>query len=466
MQTTVKSFRAALVGMVPVFLVATLICWLGTSHTAWAQEDAASPSFNLRADPLEVEAKQEGKPPTKVIVSNGDGTGLEFSAEVEDSEGLFGTQASPSLSFLNDPLELEKEGDKEITADVIVRNDRNRGTDLVFSTVLTDTEGNPQEVNFEPQDSIGVEPYSVTNIELKVHATELERLSMPLEGFLVVSGEDGDIAPGTLPLTVSEPKALPTEFLTVPTINWAILLPLIMSILVVVPCSYKVIFNSFENLRRGHGPIEQKVGLLFTLGEGLNLDFGKSWASTLTVVAAIVTVVTGAEVFPEQRPYVAEEQIEGLFLFFGAMIVFAPALYDFTRRRRSTTKVASTDTENLAKDEESQLQGYIWAFIIASALIVWAFLGQLLVAGFLVCQASPTAMPILAKTLLIGAIAVAAVGALIHSGYTVYSSLKEKEERNADYRKKALEEAPEDRKEDLRDFYKEVYIRERPQSML
>ena len=199
--------------------------------------------------------------------------------------------------------------------------------------------------------------------------------------------------------------------------------------------------------------------MLSTLGSGLTLDFTKSWASLLTVGAGIVAAVAsaqGAEVFPLERPYIDQQQAAGLALFFGAMVVFGPTIYNFLRFEKRTVDPASPNDSYKIKEPEGrlayvasktprdaaapaaptaepQLQGYIFTFLVSSALTLGALLGQLGVACFLIYQID-TAMTGLGQALLIGAITSIGFLALIYVGYMVYSAIKDKKERRTSLR--------------------------------
>lgn len=388
--------------------------------------------------------------------------------------------AQSSLSFLGDPLELQiKEDEKEIPAQVIVRNDSAQSTDLRFSAVLRDSNKKwLREVDINPQ-STRVERYSVTPIDLKIDKTQFEGLALPLKGFLIVSaatetnGEEVRIAPGTLSLTVSKPKVLPSKVLGISPINLLITIPFVVSFLLVALCARKVFANSAKTLIRKEDP---KLGLLSTLGSELSLDFTKSWASLLTVGTAIVAALAsaqGAQVFPAVRPYIAQQQTAGMALFFAGMIAFGPTLYNFLRRQRRTADPAQpayayrveepegrlvyflkspSSAKPADASTEPQLQGYVLTFLLSSALTLGALLGQLSVGGILIYQID-TPLSDLGQTLLIGAIGVVEVLALIYIGRMVHLAVKDKEERR------------ESLQQDSPDLFKDHYTYEQPQTM-
>ncbi len=221
----------------------------------------------------------------------------------------------------------------------------------------------------------------------------------------------------------------------------------------VILCSFRIFTNSVENLSREElreDPARRKLNLLSTLGSELTLDFTKSWASLLAIGTGIVAAIAsaqGAQVFPSDRPYFAQQQTAGLAFFFAAMVVFGPTIYNFLRRQKPTADPAQPDDSYRVEQPggrlaylvsksrrrsvpasastEPQLQGYIVTFLLSSALTLGALLGQLAVAGFLIYQID-TAVSDLGQTLLIGAIAVIGVLAIIYASRMVYLAVKDK----------------------------------------
>lgn len=381
-----------------------------------------------------------------------------------------GTETQSSLNILGDPLELQiKEDEEDIPAQVVVRNESARSTEVSFSAVIRDSNDKWfREENIDPP-STRVKPYSVTPIDLKIDKTHLEARALPLGGYLVasgaletISGEEVGIVPGTLALTVSKPKVLPPELFGTSPLNLVITLPFVISFLVVILCSLRIFTNSVENLSRKalrSDPTRRKLNLLSTLGSELTLDFTKSWASLLAVGAGIVAAVTsaqGAQVFPSDRPYVSQQQVAGLAFFFAAMVVFGPTVYNFLRRQKPTADPVQPDDSYRVVEQprgrlaylvsksrgkpvpavagtEPQLQGFVSTFLLSSALTLGALLGQLTVAGFLIYQID-TAVSDLGQTLLIGAILVIEVLAIIFTGRAVFLAVKDKGKRRESFK--------------------------------
>src|SRR5215210_5502947 len=66
-----KYFKVALRLVFMTCLLMISVYWLGENRPAWAQNNAAAPTFNFRVDHLEAETKKVGEAPTGVTVRNG-----------------------------------------------------------------------------------------------------------------------------------------------------------------------------------------------------------------------------------------------------------------------------------------------------------------------------------------------------------------------------------------------------------
>jgi hypothetical protein len=178
---------------------------------------------------------------------------------------------------------------------------------------------------------------------------------------------------------------------------------------------------------------------------------------------------------PSERPYIGQQQAAGLALFFGAIVVFGPTIFNFLRFQMPTVDPTKPDDSYEIKEPQGrlvyvasrtpgaappaaptvkpQLQGYVFTFLVSSALTLGALLGQLGVAGFLIYQID-TVMTGLGQALLIGAIMVIGFLALIYAGYMVYSAVKDKKKRRASL------------KENHPDLFSDHYTREQSQVTL
>jgi hypothetical protein len=120
-------------------------------------------------------------------------------------------------------------------------------------------------------------------------------------------------------------------------------------------------------MSRGCRHILESVQLRGRIGPA-NWDFTKSWASNLTVVGALLGTILSAGVLPDTTS-VPKATYAGLSLFFGALIVIAPFIYTSTQGTNSVDKAEPAP--------EPQFQGYVWFFLLATTITIWAVLGEL-----------------------------------------------------------------------------------------
>ncbi len=99
-----------------------------------------------------------------------------------------------------------------------------------------------------------------------------------------------------------------------------------------------------------------------------NWDFSKSWGSNLTVVGALLGTIIATSVLPDTTS-AAKGTYAALNLFFGALIVIAPFIYTATQRAEPFHKTKTV--------KEPQFQGYVWSFLLATVITLWAVLGEI-----------------------------------------------------------------------------------------
>ena len=120
----------------------------------------------------------------------------------------------------------------------------------------------------------------------------------------------------------------------------------------------------------------QKLG---TRMGSLNWDPGKSWASSFTVIGALLgTILAAKGIVPDKPVYLTTSGYAAIQLFFGILVVVAPFIYLATS---SPVEVTNPQAGN-----QPQLQGYVWSFAVTSCLTIWAVLGQLGAIGLLLAE--------------------------------------------------------------------------------
>jgi hypothetical protein len=115
-----------------------------------------------------------------------------------------------------------------------------------------------------------------------------------------------------------------------------------------------------------------------TLGSRLgppDWDFSASWASSITAIGAILGTILGASVLPGDPRFLTGDAYTGLSLGFGILVVLAPFIFVATR-----TKSGDAD------DGSPIYEGYVWAFLVASAVTLWAVFGELTTLAFVFAE--------------------------------------------------------------------------------
>lgn len=98
-------------------------------------------------------------------------------------------------------------------------------------------------------------------------------------------------------------------------------------------------------------------------------DFSKSWASTFTVIGALLGTILASTVLPDSPQRLSKETLAAMNLFFGIAILVAPFLFAVTE---SPVKVVT-------KDGVSQLegQGTVAGYLGACAVTLTGVIGEL-----------------------------------------------------------------------------------------
>lgn len=117
----------------------------------------------------------------------------------------------------------------------------------------------------------------------------------------------------------------------------------------------------------------------------VTFDFSKSWASAFTVVGAVLGSILSAKgLLPDKPHFLPTASYGALNLLFGVAIVLAGFFYRATSVAEDTTAPGGS--------KEVQYQGFVWSFLLASAITLWAVIGELatifLLFGEMAAQAS------------------------------------------------------------------------------
>jgi hypothetical protein len=240
-------------------------------------------------------------------------------------------------------LTLATEGGSAPTQTVWVRNSNPELALVTFSAEVVDSDGIRHTIE------AGSSPRRIGANEVQAFRVTLK--DIPGDGKL--NGELVARASGVRPGSIDLELGPNSDFTS------------LLNILLVVPA---IVAAAFVLLRyftlKGH----TGVGLGSRLGT-VDFDFSKSFASTITVVGAVLGTVLTASVLPEEPELLSKQQYTALNLVFGAMIVLAGVVYAATEAPAKN----STPTPG----EERKYEGFVWSFLLATGLVMWAVLGEL-----------------------------------------------------------------------------------------
>jgi hypothetical protein len=140
-------------------------------------------------------------------------------------------------------------------------------------------------------------------------------------------------------------------------------------------------------------------------------DFSKSWASTFTVVGAVLGTILASLVLPDTPERFSKETLAGMNLVFGVAILVAPFLF------------AATESPRLVKKDDSlqvQGQGTVAGYLLACAVTLTGVLGQLATVFFLLGEIETKgALPDEALVFLVVLLAIAALLVLLYAWRTM-----------------------------------------------
>jgi hypothetical protein len=100
---------------------------------------------------------------------------------------------------------------------------------------------------------------------------------------------------------------------------------------------------------------------------GLELDFSKSFASTLTAVGALLGTIISAGVLTEETVKISKAGFTGLNLTFAIAIAVAGIVYAVWQ---------DVVPEKGAAPKEWKLQGHVLPFLAAALITLWAVIGE------------------------------------------------------------------------------------------
>jgi hypothetical protein len=256
--------------------------------------------------------------------------------------------AAGELSFVEpEKVAVTYGGERSDEVSVWLKNDGTQEVTPDFTTVLEDGDGNPAPASVEV---VGEGVAAAKAPPLAGGQVARYRLAFvepsKSSGQLVASA--AGVEPATVPLSIG--PDLPSTR----GIDAALLIPLGIAVVWLILAWFL-----------GHG----KAKLSDKLGGTAELDFSKSFASTLTAVGALLGTIIAAGVLPEETVKLSRGGFVGLNLTFGVAIVIAAAV--------AGSFLSSEAVKNKEGQDEWKVEGFVLPFVLSALITLWAVLGEL-----------------------------------------------------------------------------------------
>jgi hypothetical protein len=263
----------------------------------------------------------------------------------------------------------------EFTRSLTVRNNTTRTVTVGLSALLFDPDGKFQpatirvldEANKEQprQDSIGVAAGRVVAINYVL--APQPPVKLPLSGHLIATAADGLAQPATRHLELKplqpSPWMAPSLLSFVPdAATGTILISLALSLL----CS-GLLWVLYQTPKQQDGTPRKFARNLFPAW-----DPKQSFVSNFTAISAILTTILSAGVLPDKTVHIDKGGYQILSIFFGAILIIAPLVFNMTVETRKSVQPG-------AKDTDTEQYGRIWALRTTTSLVLWALLGEMIV---------------------------------------------------------------------------------------
>jgi hypothetical protein len=158
-------------------------------------------------------------------------------------------------------------------------------------------------------------------------------------------------------------------------------------------------------------------------------EFAKSWASTTTLVSGIIATALALSALPELTKYASKSGYSLLALLISLIVIVAPFLFIVFR------------TGDINKEKEPffvEYHGPLWAFLLSSAMTLFAGLAQLAVL-FLLLHEVFQELWFLTGGLFLALLL--AVALCVYSGYSMFLTIKLQVESNNHATQKAIDKA-------------------------
>ncbi|HEX6780628.1 MAG TPA: hypothetical protein VF125_01220 [Solirubrobacterales bacterium] len=245
-------------------------------------------------------------------------------------------------------------GERSGEVSVWLKNDGAEEVTPEFATVLEDGDGEPAAASVEV-----VGEGTAAGKAAPLAAGQVGRFRLVFVKPSKSSGQLVASAVGVESATV--PLSIGPDLSSTRGINAALVIPLVIAVVWLIIAWFL-----------GHG----NAGLRDKLGGTAELDFSKSFASTLTAVGALLGTIIAAGVLPEETVKLSRGGFVGLNLTFGVAIVIAAAV--------AASFLSSEAVKNKEGKNEWKVEGYVWPFMLSALITLWAVFGELYAISLLI----------------------------------------------------------------------------------
>lgn len=274
------------------------------------------------------------------------------------------------LEIIGGPIivKSDKENANRTITHLILRNNGTEIKTLVFHAYNVNGETIKLSViNGGP----GISAYSVAQFEIDFTDVSTKKIT----GQLIVQADGIEPASEAItiePSVINAPALFRIDLLDTSQI---IYLSFYFGFLFVAIISLGVILRKFKT--------QKKFGVLQSLQcriKGLKWDFKENWASTFVAVGGILATIVGSDIMPASPVIISKQGFQTLNILFPILIALAPFLLaTINVLGKEPTKKDGT----LIVDEAGKTPLLITPFVIGSAVVTWAVVGELLTLAIL-----------------------------------------------------------------------------------
>jgi hypothetical protein len=252
------------------------------------------------------------------------------------------------------PLTLSWNNTTKYRTTVFVRNDEAVAGSLHFSATLEDNQrrvlSDDSRVSSKP---LIVDANSITLVCVEVDVADF---SAPLSGYLKLTATSSSDRKSSIKYrAIRVPPPMPSVPATV--LFW-----------ISFACPALVALAAVWALKRKGISIKQRMG-------SPTWSFGDSWGTNIAVGGALLNTLVSFSALPDQTHYLNKISYICLSMIFGAVITVAPSFYALVR--------TAVTIPGPGGSSAIQYQGYVGFFALASAVIAWGAIGQVVTVALL-----------------------------------------------------------------------------------